>query len=97
MNPQTRRTDVNDIRPDYDFSRGKRGVHHAAYSAGTNVVFLEPDLVEAFPDSESVNQALRLLVRLSRTQAVSGAKSRKTASRSRKRTKSKARPDGRRD
>ena len=97
MSPQTRQTDVNDIRPDYDFSRGRRGVHHAAYSAGTNVVFLEPDLVEAFPDSESVNQALRLLVRLSHTQAVSGAKSRKTASRSRKRAKSRTKPGARRD
>lgn len=97
MNPQTRRSDVKNMRPEYDFSRGKRGVHHAAYSAGTNVVFLEPDLVEAFPDSESVNQALRLLVRLSRTQAVAGTRSRKTASRSRKRAKSKARPGARRD
>lgn len=90
MNPQTRRSDgsdVKDLRSEYDFSRGRRGVHHAAYRAGTNEVFLEPDLIEAFPDSESVNQALRLLVRLSRTQAVSRAKLRKTASRSRKRAR----------
>jgi hypothetical protein len=85
------------MQGEYDFSRGRRGVHHTAYRAGTNVVFLAPDLVAAFPDSESVNQALRLLVRLSRTQAVSSAKSRKTASRSRKKAKSKARAGVQRD
>lgn len=58
------------MRPEYDFSQGVRGVHHEAYRAGTNVVFLEPDLVEAFPDSASVNQALRLLVRLSHSKAL---------------------------
>ena len=61
------------MRPEYDFSSAKavRGKHFRAYQAGTNVVLLEPDLVEAFPDSDSVNQALRLLVRLSKSKAVS--------------------------
>ena len=92
MNPQTRRTDVKDLRPEYDFSRGKRGVHHEAYRKGTNVVFLEPDLVDAFPDSDSVNHALRLLVRLSRSKAIAGTQPRKTAGSSRKSGKSKSRP-----
>jgi hypothetical protein len=60
------------MRAEYDFSAGVRGVHHEAYRAGTNVVFLEADLVEAFPDSASVNQALRLLVKLSRSEALTG-------------------------
>ena len=55
------------MRPEYDFSRGVRGKHYQAYRAGTNVVFLEPDIAEMFPDSASVNQALRLLVRLAKT------------------------------
>ncbi|HVH56656.1 MAG TPA: hypothetical protein VM791_10380 [Vicinamibacterales bacterium] len=70
MNPETPTAGIDKMRSEYDFSQGKRGVHHAAYEAGTNVVFLEPDLVDAFPDSASVNQALRLLVRLSRSKAV---------------------------
>ena len=95
MNPQTRRTELKDLRPEYDFSRGKRGVHHEAYRKGTNVVFLEPDLIEAFPDSDSVNHALRLLVRLSRSKAVAGAQARKTAGRGRKTAKPRvARPHG---
>jgi len=62
------------MRTEYDFSSTKavRGKHFKAYQAGTNVVLIEPDLVEAFPDSASVNQALRMLVRLSKTKAVGG-------------------------
>ena len=52
------------LRKEYDFSRGVRGKHHRAYEAGTNVVFLEPDVAKAFPDSDRVNEALRLLLRL---------------------------------
>ena len=60
------------MRPEYDFSSAKavRGKHFRAYQAGTNVVLLEPDLIKAFPDSASVNQALRLLVRLSKSKAL---------------------------
>jgi hypothetical protein len=97
MNPQTRRADIDDMRPEYDFSGGRRGVHHEAYRAGTNVVFLEPDLVEAFPDSASVNHALRLLVRLSRSKAVTGGRTRKPAgpaNRGRKKGRSKGRSRG---
>ncbi len=65
---------MDEMRREYDFSKGVRGVHHEAYRAGTNVVLLEPDLVEAFPDSASVNQALRLLVRLSRSKALTNSR-----------------------
>ncbi|MGH9415370.1 MAG: hypothetical protein ACRD01_01970 [Terriglobales bacterium] len=57
------------LRSAYDFSGGARGRHHAEYSKGTNVVFLDSDLVQAFPDSPSVNRALRLLLELSKKQA----------------------------
>jgi hypothetical protein len=36
--------------------------------AGTNVVFLDPDIAKAFKDSESVNRALRLLLDLAKSQ-----------------------------
>ena len=45
--------------PDYDFSKGVRGKYAARFAAGTNVVVLSPDVAEVFPDSESVNEALR--------------------------------------
>jgi len=52
------------MRPEYDFSGGVRGKYVDQYRAGTNVVLLDPELVEAFPDSKSVNDALRALVEI---------------------------------
>jgi hypothetical protein len=54
------------MRPEYDFSGGVRGKHYEAYRAGTNVVFLDPDMAQVFTDSAAVNQALRQLVRLAK-------------------------------
>jgi hypothetical protein len=67
MNQQVHREDNDEMRPEYDFSRGVRGKHYQAYRAGTNVVFLEPDVAGVFGDSASVNQVLRLLLQLART------------------------------
>lgn len=39
-----------------------RGKYAARYAEGTNVVLLEPDVAELFPDSRTVNDALRALV-----------------------------------
>jgi hypothetical protein len=50
------------IRPEYDFSGGVRGKYAERSRRGTNVVLLDPELAEAFPDSKSVNDALRALV-----------------------------------
>ena len=53
-----------EMLPEYDFADGVRGRHHEAYQAGTNVIFLEPDLAKVFKDSDSVNRVLRLLLNL---------------------------------
>lgn len=45
-------------RPEYDFRGGTRGRHVRTSSPG-NLRSLDPDLVEKFPDSASVNDALR--------------------------------------
>ena len=58
--PSKRRTP--EMRVDYDFSGGVRGKYVDRYRQGTNVVLLDPELAEAFPDSKSVNDALRALV-----------------------------------
>ena len=55
----------DELRPEYDFSEGVRGKHHRAYQEGTNVVLLEPDIARAFPNSEAVNRALRMLLEAS--------------------------------
>jgi hypothetical protein len=59
---------TDDLRPEYDFSGGVRGKHHAAYHAGTNVVLLDADVAKAFPDSTSVNAALRMLLEIAEKQ-----------------------------
>jgi hypothetical protein len=55
-----------DMLAEYDFSDGVRGKHHEAYRAGTNVIFLEPDVARVFSDSASVNRVLRLLLNLAK-------------------------------
>ena len=61
-------TDVDTMRPEYDFSKGVRGVTAARYAQGTNVVLLDPDVAEVFPDSQAVNAALRTFARLARSE-----------------------------
>lgn len=54
----------DDLRPEYDLSRlkgGVRGKYYKDAARATTVVLLDPDLAQAFPDSASVNNALRLL------------------------------------
>lgn len=54
----------NDLRPEYDLSQlkdGVRGKYYRKATAGTNLVLIEPDLTNVFPDTRSVNRALRLL------------------------------------
>ena len=58
----------DELRPEYDLKsllrEGERGKYVDRYRAGTNLVLLDPDVAEAFPDAESVNEALRLVIQL---------------------------------
>ena len=61
----------DELRPEYDLSklkRGPRGKYAEEYKKGTNLVLLAPDVAEAFPDEAAVNEALRLLMKIARTQ-----------------------------
>jgi hypothetical protein len=59
--PPSKRSAV-EKRADYDFSGGVRGKYADRYRRGTNVVLRDPELADAFPDSKSVNDALRGLL-----------------------------------
>ncbi len=59
----------DDMKPEYDFSNAVRGRHFEAFRQGTNLVLLDPDIAGVFKDSASVNEALRLLLRLAREQS----------------------------
>jgi hypothetical protein len=54
------------MRAEYDFSDAVRGKYYERYKASTNVVVLDADVSEVFPNSESVNQALRVLASAAR-------------------------------
>jgi len=51
------------MRSEYDLRGGVRGKYYKQYMEGTNVVLLDPDVAAVFRDSESVNQALRVLIK----------------------------------
>ena len=57
------------MRPEYDFSGGVRGKFYKEYMKDRNVVLLDPDVAEVFPDSRAVNEALRVLARVAKRQA----------------------------
>jgi len=57
----------DDLRPEYrreDLGKGVRGKYYRAYTKGTNLVLLSPDVAEVFPTADSVNEALRSLIRV---------------------------------
>lgn len=62
-----------DMLDDYDFSQGVRGKYVQRFAQGSNVVVLSPDLAEVFPDSEAVNNALRLLADIAKRSASKAA------------------------
>ena len=69
MSDQPEMRDQDTMRDEYDFTNGVRGKHAFLREGKTNLILLDPDVAELFPDSASVNEALRLLVKLARQQA----------------------------
>jgi len=56
-----KKTPDRDMLPEYDFSAGVRGKYAARVAKGSNVVVLDKDVQKLFPDSATVNTALRAL------------------------------------
>lgn len=56
----------DEMRPEYDFTGAVRGKYYERFRQSSNVVLLDPDVSEAFPNSASVNQALRALASVAR-------------------------------
>ena len=59
---------TDDLSPEYNLSEllkgGVRGKYADRYQAGTNLVRLEPDVANAFPTENAVNEALRLVMKM---------------------------------
>ncbi|MGH7493857.1 MAG: hypothetical protein ACREOO_15880 [bacterium] len=54
-----------EMRKEYDFSETRPNKYAKKYAKGTNIVVIDPDLVEFFPNSESVNATLRAAMAIS--------------------------------
>ena len=62
----------DELRPEYrrsDFGKLVCGKYAARAARETNVVVLEPELAEAFPNAKAVNEALRGLLDVAATTA----------------------------
>ncbi len=62
------KSDLNDeLRPEYDetlLKNGIRGKYAEQYTAGTNIIKLDPDVAAAFPNEKVVNEALRFVLKV---------------------------------
>jgi hypothetical protein len=77
MKKVTRERD--EMRDHYNFRGGVRGKYAQRYAEGTNVVVLDPDVAEMFPDRESVNEAVRAVGQVVRMRERRRARSNKGA------------------
>ena len=66
--------DRDTMQPEYDFSGAVRGATAARYGQGANVVVIDPDVLDVFPDAASVNEALRALAPVLRQRRSRGRK-----------------------
>ncbi len=54
-----KKSETDELLDEYDFPKEVREKYAEWYHLSSNVVVLEPDVAEFFPNSEAVNQALR--------------------------------------
>jgi len=73
MNKKPKTEMDDELRPEYDLPKllkgAVRGKYAQRYQAGTNLVLLAPDVAKAFPNEEAVNEALRLVIELTKVQS----------------------------
>ena len=72
------KSELNDwLRPEYkrsDFDKLVRGKYASRIQKSTNVIVLDPQVAKVFPNDEAVNNALRELIKATRSAARSGTK-----------------------
>ena len=70
MKKETSPKENDELRPEYNLSQllkdGIKGKYAERYHRGTNLVLLDPDIADVFPDDEAVNAALRLVIQLAK-------------------------------
>ena len=76
---RAKKSNRDTMRPEYDFSNAKRGVTAARYAQGANIAVIDPEVLDVFPDSASVNLTLRALAPVLRLQVRPATKARRPA------------------
>jgi hypothetical protein len=92
MKKESTYKETDELRPEYDLSKlkgGVRGKYYGRARAGTNLVLIEPNLTAVFPDTDSVNRALRLLADTAQAAAGQAQRVRRTKDNRSKRTSGK--------
>ncbi len=56
-----RPVDIDEVLPEYDFSRSRPNKYASRYAKGSIVVTLDPDVATVFPGAREANDALRAL------------------------------------
>ena len=74
-----KQTEFNDeLHSEYNMKSllkyGVRGKYALRFNAGTNLVLLEPDVAKAFPNEKAVNEALKLVIKLTKIQETATTK-----------------------
>ena len=70
MKKENKPDNEEELREEYDLTQMKgvvRGKYAQRYKEGSNVVVLAPDVAEAFPNEQAVNDALRLLMNIAKS------------------------------
>jgi hypothetical protein len=66
---KTTRAISDELRPEYDFAAmkgGVRGKYARRVHGGTNIVVIAPEVADAFPTEQAVNEALKGVLRTTR-------------------------------
>ena len=69
MKKKSKKKNTKKLRSEYDFSKlkgGVKGKYARRFQAGTNLTILASDVAKAFPTDESVNDALRMLIKVAK-------------------------------
>lgn len=62
-----RQVGMNEVLPEYDFSRSRANKYASRYAKGSLVVTLDPDVAAIFPGAREANDALRALAAVIRS------------------------------
>ena len=85
----------DDLRPEYDFASmkgGVRGKYVKRFREGANIVLLDPEMAEAFPTEDAVNEALRGVLNTTRAVRRGGGLSNKALQPTSRTGRKKTRP-----